>query len=94
MKKTLLDKVSIEKLDMLVDSLSEVMSEMRNIEKDKEKRYRDDAYCAGLTFSNMILVSLKRRVKKQQVNRLYDNKAVSMDCRVAPVRLDSLCPPK
>lgn len=64
MKGNLFDKVNNEKLDILHEALSEVISDMRSIEEKEENRYRDDAYCAGLTFSNMVFASFKRRVEK------------------------------
>ena len=38
MNKNLLDKVSAEKLDALLDALCEVISDMRGAEPEKEKR--------------------------------------------------------
>ena len=64
MNENLFDRVSVKNLEALIDALSGVMSEMRSIEEKEENRYRDDAYCAGLTFSNMVFASFKRRMEK------------------------------
>ena len=64
MNENLFDRVSVKNLEALIDALSGVMSEMRSIEEKEENRYRDDAYCASLTFSNMVFASFKRRVEK------------------------------
>ena len=44
MNDNLLDKVSVEKLDALLDALCEVISDMREAEPEKGKRYQDETY--------------------------------------------------
>ena len=53
MNKNLLDKVSAEKLDALLDALCEVISDMRGAEPEKEKRYRDEAYTTWKSHTNL-----------------------------------------
>lgn len=66
MNDNLLDKVSIEKLDALVDALCEIISDMRGAVPEKEKRYQDEAYSTCMALNCMVFDSLKRRINKQQ----------------------------
>lgn len=66
MNKNLLDKVSAEKLDALLDALCEVISDMRGAETEKEKRYRDEAYTTCMTLDCMVFDCLKRKFNKKQ----------------------------
>jgi len=61
MNKSLLDRVSVEKIDALVDALSGVISDMRSIEKNRDMRFRDDTYCMCLSLYYSIFEALKRR---------------------------------
>lgn len=66
MNENLLDKVSTENLDALLDALCEVMSEMRRSEPEKEKRYRDEAYTTCMTLNSIVFNLLRRRLNKEQ----------------------------
>ncbi len=66
MNENLLDKVSTENLDALLDVLCEVMSEMRGSEPEKEKRYRDEAYTTCMTLNSIVFNLLRRRLNKEQ----------------------------
>lgn len=66
MNDNLLDKVSVENLDALIDALCEVMSDMRGAESEKEKRYQDETYSTCMVLNSMVFDSLKRRINKQQ----------------------------
>ena len=61
MNKSLLDRVSVEKIDALVDALSGVISDMRSIEKNRDMRFRDDTYCMCLSLYYSTFEALKRR---------------------------------
>lgn len=66
MNKNLLDNVSVENLDALIDALCEVISNMRGAEPGKEKRYQDEAYTTCMALNCMVFDCLKRRINKQQ----------------------------
>lgn len=66
MNENLLDKVSTENLDALLDALCKVMSEMRESEPEKEKRYRDEAYTTCMTLNSIVFNLLRRRLNKEQ----------------------------
>ena len=66
MNENLLDKVSTENLDALLDALCEVMSEMRGSEPEKKKRYRDEAYTTCMTLNSIVFNLLRRRLNKEQ----------------------------
>ena len=56
MNDNLLDKVSAEKLDALLDVLCEVISDMRGAEPEKEKRYRDEAWKSHTNLTHPVKV--------------------------------------
>lgn len=66
MNKNLLDKVSTENLDTLLDALCEVIRDMRGAEPGKEKRYQDETYSTCMALNNMVFDCLKRRINKKQ----------------------------
>ncbi len=66
MNDNLLYKVSVEKLDALLDALCEVISDMRGVEPEKGKRYQDETYSTCMVLNSMVFDSLKRRINKQQ----------------------------
>ena len=66
MNDNLLDKVSVENLDALIDALCEIVSDMRGAEPEKEKRYQDETYSTCMVLNSMVFDSLKRRINKQQ----------------------------
>ena len=66
MNDNLLDKVSVEKLDALLDALCEVISDMREAEPEKGKRYRDEAYTTCMTLNSIVFNLLRRRLNKEQ----------------------------
>ena len=66
MNENLLDKVSDENLNVLIDALCEVISDMRGAEPEKEKRYQDDAYTTCVRLDCMVFDMLKRRHLKKQ----------------------------
>lgn len=66
MNDNLLYKVSVEKLDALLDALCEVISDMRGAEPEKGKRYQDKTYSTCMVLNSMVFDSLKRRINKQQ----------------------------
>jgi hypothetical protein len=65
MNDNLLDKVSVEKLDALLDALCEVISDMREAEPEKGKRYQDETYPTCMVLNSMVFDSLRRRINKQ-----------------------------
>lgn len=65
MKESLLDYVKPESLDALLDALTDVMNEIKEIEPDKEKRRRDEDYAACLCMSLTVFGSLRRQVLKE-----------------------------
>lgn len=62
MNENLLDKVSTEKIEALVNALDAVIGDMRSIEKNRDIRFRDDTYCMCLSLYYSIFETLKRRV--------------------------------
>lgn len=62
MNENLLDKVSTEKIEALVNALDAVIGDMRSIEKNRDIRFRDDTYCMCLSLYYSIFEALKRRV--------------------------------
>ncbi|MDY6206791.1 MAG: S-adenosylmethionine synthetase [Prevotella sp.] len=65
MNETLLDKVSIEKLDMLVDSLSTVIRDMRSAGENHDACFCDETYWACFSLRNMVFASLRQHTKKE-----------------------------
>lgn len=65
MKESLLDYVKPESLDALLDALTDVMDEVKEIEPDKEKRRRDEDYATCLGMSLTVFGSLRRQVLKE-----------------------------
>ena len=61
MNKSLLDRVSVEKIEALIDALNAMIIEMRSIEKNRDMRFRDDTYCMCLSLYYSIFEALKRR---------------------------------
>lgn len=70
MKGNLFDKVNNEKLDILHEALSEVISDMRSAGENREACFCDEAYWACYSLRNMMFAVLRRREQNQQVNRL------------------------
>lgn len=64
MKTSLLDKVKPESLDVLLDALTDVMNEVKEIEPDKRLRDEDYAACLGMSFT--VFGALRRRVLEKQ----------------------------
>lgn len=62
MNKSLLDRVSVEKIEALIGALDAMIIEMRSIEKNRDMRFRDDTYCMCLSLYYSIFEALKRRV--------------------------------
>ena len=62
MKTSLLDKVKPESLDALLDALTDVMNEIKEIEPDKYKRREDEDYDACLGMSLTVFGALRRQV--------------------------------
>lgn len=69
MKTSLLDRVKPESLDALLDALTDVMNEIKEIEPDKYKRRGDEDYDACLGMSLTVFGALRRQVleKGEQV---------------------------
>lgn len=70
MNKNLLDRVSIEKIETLIDALNEVISSMRIKGEDSATCFCNEAYWACYSLRNMMFAALRRREQNQQVNRL------------------------
>lgn len=70
MNKNLLDRVSIEKIEALIDALNEVISSMRIKGEDSATCFCNEAYWACYSLRNMMFAALRRREQNQQVNRL------------------------
>lgn len=70
MKESLLDYVKPESLDALLDALTDVMNEVKEIEPDKEKRRRDEDYAACLGLSLTVFGSLRRQVLKENGKKI------------------------
>ncbi|VEH14176.1 Uncharacterised protein [Segatella oris] len=61
MNKSLLDRVSVEKIDALVDALSGVISDMRITGENSEACFCNEAYWACYSLRNMMFTSLRHR---------------------------------
>lgn len=61
MNKSLLDRVSVEKIDALVDALSGVISDMRITGENSETYFCNEAYWACYSLRNMMFTSLRHR---------------------------------
>ena len=59
MNKSLLDRVSVEKIDALVDALSGVISDMRITGENSETCFCNEAYWACYSLRNMMFTSLR-----------------------------------
>lgn len=66
MKESLLDYVKPESLDVLLDALTDVMNEIKEIEPDKDKRLKDEDYVACLGMSHTVFWALRRQVLEKQ----------------------------
>lgn len=66
MKTSLLDKVKPESLDVLLDALTNVTNEIKEIEPDKDERRRDEDYAACLGMSLTVFGALRRQVLEKQ----------------------------
>ena len=66
MNKSLLDRVSVEKIDALVDALSGVISDMRITGENSETCFCNEAYWACYSLRNMMFTSLRRREQNKQ----------------------------
>lgn len=66
MKTSLLDKVKPESLDALLDALTDVMNEVKEIEPDKEERRKDEDYAACLGMSLTVFGALRRQVLEKK----------------------------
>ena len=66
MNKSLLDRVSVEKIDALVDALSGVISDMRITGENSEACFCNEAYWACYSLRNMMFTSLRRREQNKQ----------------------------
>lgn len=64
MNKNLLDRVSVEKIDALVDALSGVISSMRITGENSATYFCNEAYWACYSLRNMMFASLRRREQK------------------------------
>ena len=62
MNKSLLDRVSVEKIEALVGALDAMIIEMHSIEENRDMRFRDDTYCMCLSLYYSIFEASKRRV--------------------------------
>nr|DAY00330.1 MAG TPA: hypothetical protein [Caudoviricetes sp.] len=61
MNEKLLDKVSIEKIDELFSSLSEVIKSMRSVQENSEECFQDETFWACYTLRDMLFTSLRQR---------------------------------
>ena len=61
MNENLLDKVSIEKIDELFSSLSEVIKSMRSVQENSEECFQDETFWACYTLRDMLFTSLRQR---------------------------------
>lgn len=66
MKTSLLDKVKPESLDVLLDALTDVMNEVKEIEPDKDERRKDEDYAACLSMSLTVFGALRRQVLEKK----------------------------
>lgn len=62
MNENLLDKVSTEKVEALINALDAVIGDMRSIEESQLVRFRDKAYYTCISLYYSIFEALKRRV--------------------------------
>ncbi|MBF1081173.1 MAG: S-adenosylmethionine synthetase [Prevotellaceae bacterium] len=70
MNENLLDRVSVEKLDMLVDALGEVIKEMKSTGGTSDACFRDESYWTCFSVRNMIFASLRRHAMKSGSSKL------------------------
>ncbi len=70
MKESLLDYVKPESLDALLDALTDVMDEVKEIELDKDKRLKDEDYVACLGMSHTVFGALRRQVLEKQGKKI------------------------
>ena len=66
MNKSLLDRVSVEKIDALVDALSGVISDMRITGENSEACFCNEAYWACYSLRSMMFASLRHREQNKQ----------------------------
>ena len=66
MNKSLLDRVSVEKIDALVGALSGVISDMRITGENSEACFCNEAYWACYSLRNMMFTSLRHREQNRQ----------------------------
>lgn len=66
MNKSLLDRVSVEKIDALVDALSGVISDMRITGENSEACFCNEAYWACYSLRNLMFASLRHREQNKQ----------------------------
>lgn len=66
MNESLLDKVSVEKLDALIDALCKVIKDMRSAGETHDTCFQDDAYWACFQIRNVCFASLRRREIKTE----------------------------
>ena len=69
MERTLLECLSIEKLDTLIDVLSEVMNEMKEAAPERDERYRDEAYVMCLQLSAAAFDLLREKALSGELNK-------------------------
>ena len=62
MNENLLDKVSTEKIEALINALDAVIGDMRSVEESQLVRFRDKAYYTCISLYYSILEALKRRM--------------------------------
>lgn len=62
MNENLLDKVSTEKIEALINALESVIYEMISIEGDQDQRFQDGIYCMCLSLEKIVTDALKQRV--------------------------------
>ena len=66
MNKNLLDKVSTEKVEALINALESVIYDMISIEGDQDQRFQDGIYCMCLSLEQIVTDAFKRRVNNIQ----------------------------
>ena len=62
MNENLLDKVSTEKIEALINALDAVIGDMRSVEESQLVRFRDKVYYTCISLYYSIFEALKRRV--------------------------------
>ena len=62
MNENLLDRVSTEKVEALINALDAVIGDMRSVEESQLVRFRDKAYYTCISLCYSIFEALKRRV--------------------------------